>query len=74
MKKTATQPLIEADDYSYPVRFKSSDENGEIFLTPKEAAAYLRVQELSRQAARLWRRPEVPPLRQAEGPVPQTRP
>lgn len=43
MEKTATEPLIEADDHSYPVRFKSSGENDETFLTPKEAAAYLRV-------------------------------
>jgi excisionase family DNA binding protein len=43
MKKTATERLIEADDHSYPVRFKSYEEKDEIFLTPKEAAAYLRV-------------------------------
>jgi len=43
MKKTATERLIEADDHSYPVRFKSTDEKDEIFLTPKEAAAYLHV-------------------------------
>jgi excisionase family DNA binding protein len=43
MKKTATERLIEADDDSYPVHFKSPGEKDEIFLTPKEAAAYLRV-------------------------------
>jgi excisionase family DNA binding protein len=42
MKKTATERLIEADDLSYPV-LKSPEEKDETFLTPKEAAAYLRV-------------------------------
>ncbi len=42
MKKTATERLIEADDHSYPVRFKSSREKNEIFVTPEAAAAYLR--------------------------------
>jgi excisionase family DNA binding protein len=42
-KKTTTASLIEAVDRAYPVRPDSTDENDEIFLTPKEAAVYLRV-------------------------------
>jgi excisionase family DNA binding protein len=41
-KRTTTASIIEAADRAYPVRPDSS-ENDEIFLTPKEAAAYLRV-------------------------------
>lgn len=42
MTKATIASPIEAADRAYPARPNSSDENDEIFLTPKEAAAYLR--------------------------------
>ena len=43
MRKTTAAPIIRAEELKRPVHPQSSDDKSDIFLTPKEAAAYLRV-------------------------------